>query len=49
MESKQKRSVKELNNYLTSTPIKWKSKQQKMENLNESEMMNIIGALISLT
>ena len=45
MGSKQKRSVKELNNYLTSTPIKPKSKQQKMEILNESEIVKIIGEM----
>ncbi|CAB4042992.1 Hypothetical predicted protein [Paramuricea clavata] len=45
MGSKQKRSVKELNNSLTSTPIKPKSKQQKMENLNESEIVKIIGEM----
>ena len=45
MGSKQKRSVKELNNSLISTPIKPKSKQQKMENLNESEIVKIIGEM----
>jgi hypothetical protein len=45
MGSKQKRYVKELNNSLTSTPIKPKSKQQKMENLNESEIVKIIGEM----